>query len=195
MPGATVQCDRGRAGGRRTGGMVHPGDGRCAAGASPAEAGSAQCGRTGVIVPGPTEVGPWGSDPVSRSRTVGTGRGRSPVPWSNVRCATVGPAEAGPGAAARRSWPCVRPRPHGGPGSPCLGAYGGRGAPAPNGAHVPPPPGGRWGEDPTDASHGGPPEGGPASRGPGRSPSPAEAGVGRPRRALHGSGGNGPWGL
>ena len=193
MPGVAVQCDRGRAGGSHTGGMVHPGDGRCVAWASPAEAGSAQCGRTGVIVPGPTEVGPWDSDRVSRSRAVGTGRSRNPVPWSNVRGATGGPAEAGPGVAVRRSWSCVRSRPRGGPGSPCLGAYGGQRAPAPNGVHGPPPPRGRWGGGPTDASHGGPPEGGPALRGPVRLSYPAEAGIGWPRRALHGSGGNGPW--
>lgn len=111
---------------------------------------------------------------LGRGRTIGVdGRNRR----SGTRC------------QGRRSRSCVRPKPDGEPGSPCLGADE-------VGKHQPPmrlvrlcSPEGEVGRgSPTDASHDGTPEGGPAVQGPMRRPLPTEAGVGRSRRTKHGSG-------
>jgi hypothetical protein len=105
----TVQCDRGRIGGRHTGAWCTQAtaiEGR--GGHRPKPDRSKAIGRLGRVL--------W----IGRSRSAG------------LRLATVGSAEAGPGVTTRRSRSCVRPRPDGEPGSPCLGADEDRQAPAPN---------------------------------------------------------------
>jgi hypothetical protein len=90
-------------------------------------------GRTDVLVDvlGLAEAGPWDGNLTSRLRL---GERPKPISWSmtNERGVTVGSAEAGPGVTARRSRSCVRPKPGGEPGSPCLDAGEGRHSPAPN---------------------------------------------------------------
>lgn len=109
--------------------------------------------------------------------------------------ATGGTAEAGPGVADRRPRSCVRSKPDGGPGSPCLDADGVGEHQPPTGQVRPFSPEGEAGRCRlADASHDGPPVGGPAAQGPRRYPNPAEAGIGWSRRTLHGNGRSRPRG-
>jgi hypothetical protein len=160
---ATVQCNRGRTGGRRTGawciqatvvegqGRHRPKPGRTKANGRLGR--GRGTGRSRTVgqqldvpnaVEGTTEIGPEAANERSG--------------------ATVGTTEAGPGVADRRPRSSVRPRPDGGPGSPCLDAYGVGKHQPPTGLLRPFSPEGEGGRGClADASHGGPPVGGPAS--------------------------------
>jgi len=191
-----VQCDRGRIGGRHTGAWCTqaeavggPGGHRPKPGPSRA---SGRFGRRPRDRPKPVRwTGTW--RPVN-----GSGRGRGQTPcrrrtngrWHEgppKRDRVAGPEDPGPVSGrsrreerGRHAWVRMKVGKH----KPPMGRLG---RPSPEGEI------GRG--RPTDASHGGTPEGGPALRGPMRRPVLAEARGGRSRRTPHGSGGTGPRGL
>lgn len=127
-----VQCDRGRRGGRHTGAWCTQATAVGGRGGLRPRPGRSRAGGRCVEFAGPAEASPLDCNLASRRR-VGERPRPDPLPRTNEREVTAGPAEAGPGVRSRRSRTGHRPRPEVGTGSPCLGAYEGRQAPAPNG--------------------------------------------------------------